>query len=279
MTLRPVSDGLLHELVAGSHAEGVTAMDVAATVEHDERILLVVEPGHDFIDNTWQLPVGPVLPGEILTDALAKALACIGLQLYEVTGYLGHHDRDDSHDELVRVFCFAVTVTRPDSVCRSARIGHWWADLEDLPELPVQPELRPDAPAATMTPAIPPECHDPPLAQPLRTSAHGLSAVEAGTDLFIRHGTWLHRSDFRDQFVHIDIASDSDSDIATIDWSTAITALDCGQLPCSSSEGQILRLAASIIEGIPVNLRDTLVGLDSRNLDLVSQAILHTAGR
>jgi hypothetical protein len=41
----------------------------------------------------------------------------------------------------------------------------------------------------------------------------------------------------------------------------------------------MLRLAASLIAGTPVNLGDALVGLDSRNLNLVSQAVLHTAGR
>ena len=67
--------------------------------------------------------------------------------------------------------------------------------------------------------------------------------------------------------------------MASIDWPAAITALDSGELPCSSScEGKMLRLAASIGEGVPVNLRDALVGLDHHNLHLIQQAVLHTGG-
>lgn len=69
MTPVAVTTDLLHSLVTGSHAEGVTAMAVATTVDHDGLVLLIVEPGLDFIDDTWQLPTGPVLPGETLTDA------------------------------------------------------------------------------------------------------------------------------------------------------------------------------------------------------------------
>jgi hypothetical protein len=43
-----------------------------------------------------------------------------------------------------------------------------------------------------------------------------------------------------------------------IDWPAAVAALDTGGLPCSSGERQILRLAASLAEGIPVDLRDAL---------------------
>ncbi len=40
----------------------------------------------------------------------------------------------------------------------------------------------------------------------------------------------------------------------------------------------MLRLAASLGAGIPVNLRDALAGLDHDNLRLVQQAVLHTGG-
>ena len=40
-----VTAGLLHDLVAGSHAEGITALGVEAVIEHDDRVLLIAEPG------------------------------------------------------------------------------------------------------------------------------------------------------------------------------------------------------------------------------------------
>lgn len=275
-----VTDELLNRLVTGSHAEGITEIAVTCTVDHEDRTLLVAEPGLDFIDNTWELPTGWVLPGETLTDALAKTLAAVDLDLDEVTGYLGHQDRIiDAEQWPSRVFYFAVTATRPDRICRSAQIRHWWADPCDLPELPTPPRSTPTAAPATTTPTSRPEPQDPPLAGPLRNHAHGMCALQAGTELFIRHSTWLLRHDFRDRFVHLDTSLTNDTELATIDWSAAITALDTGDLPCSGGEGRMLRVVASLIAGIPVDLRDTLTGLDARNLHLVSQAVQDTATR
>lgn len=279
--MRPVAvtDDLLHDLVAGSHAEGVTAMAVASTIDYDGRILLIVEPGCDFIDDTWEQPTGLLLPGETLGDALAKAVAAIGLTLDEVTAYLGHHDRYDSNGELTRVFCFAVTVTDPHSICQSARIGHWWADPADLPAPPAPAALHPPLLPVGWAPSAPRRAEDPPLAAPLRACVRHLYAAEAGTELLIRHATWLHRSDFRERFVHTTTSITGDTETAAINWLAAIAALDAGELPCSGSEARMLRLAASLADGTPVSLCDTLTGLDAGNTDLVSQAVLHTTGR
>ncbi len=277
MTPLPVTAGLLHQLVADAHAEGIIAMAATASIDHDGRVLLLIQPGRDFIDHTWQLPTGAVLPGETLTDALPKTLAALGLDLDEILGYLGHHDRIDTDGEPSRVFCFAVTVTDPHSICQAGRIGHWWATPEDLPDQPAPPQ--PVALAATSAPMNRREPDDPPLAGPLRTGARGLCATEAATELFIRHAAWLHRSDFRDPFVKLATAIAGDTDTAAIDWPAAITALDTGQLPCSGGEASMLRLAASLAVGIPVDLRHALLGLDSRNLDLVTQAVHHATGR
>jgi hypothetical protein len=69
------------------------------------------------------------------------------------------------------------------------------------------------------------------------------------------------------------------TELARIDWPAAITALDTGELPCSGSEGRMLRLAASLVDGIPVDLRDALTSLDTRKTDLVSRAVPHANGR
>ena len=67
--------------------------------------------------------------------------------------------------------------------------------------------------------------------------------------------------------------------MASIDWAAAITALAGGQLPCSGAERRLLRLAASLGDGIPVDLRDALASLDDANLGLVTTAVRHAAGR
>jgi hypothetical protein len=118
------------------------------------------------------------------------------------------------------------------------------------------------------------------LHQALRACAAGIYPAEAGVDLLIGHDTWLHRRDFTSPFMHTGVSlADGVTAMAEIDWTAAITALDAGDLPCSGGERRILRLAASIAAGTPVSLRDTLTGIDHRNIELVITAILHAWGQ
>jgi hypothetical protein len=84
MTTAAATRTLLHDLVAGSHAEGVTALAVEAAISHDDQILLITSPRGNFTDDTCQLPAGPVPPGQTLTDALHPALAAIGLSIQDI---------------------------------------------------------------------------------------------------------------------------------------------------------------------------------------------------
>jgi hypothetical protein len=106
----------------------------------------------------------------------------------------------------------------------------------------------------------------------LRAHASGLYSLEAAAELIIGHRTWLRHTDFT-AFITTGTA------LASIDWPAAITALDTGGLPCSGSEQRILRLAASLADGIPVSLHDALTGLDDHNINLVTTAVLHASGR
>jgi ABC-type transport system involved in cytochrome bd biosynthesis fused ATPase/permease subunit len=67
--------------------------------------------------------------------------------------------------------------------------------------------------------------------------------------------------------------------MAAIDWGAAITALNCGGIPCSGGERRILQLSASLAGDIPVDLRDTTTGLDNDNAARLIVAIRHTAGK
>jgi hypothetical protein len=114
----------------------------------------------------------------------------------------------------------------------------------------------------------------------LRACAAGIYPTEAGVDLLIGHDTWLHRRDFTGPFVHTGVSlTDGITTMAEVDWAAAITALDAGDLPCSGGEQRMLRLAASIAGGTPVSLRDTLTGIDHRNVQLVITAVLHASGQ
>jgi ADP-ribose pyrophosphatase YjhB (NUDIX family) len=265
MTPAAVTGTLIHDLVTGSHAEGITALGVETVIEHNDAVLLVAEPGPDF-DDTWQLPAGPVLPGQTLTDALHPAAAAIGLTIDEVTGYLGHHDHPGAQ-ATTRVFRFAVTVTDPGAICRHAGTGHRWVENLDCP-----PAGAARLPATINTPAA----TDPPLAGQLRAWARGIYPDEAGVELLIGHGVFLHRADFTSRFITTPASSDG-TPLAVIDWPAGIAALD-GSLPCSGGENRMLRLAASLAAGIPLSLRDALTGIDGRGTQLVVQAVLHASG-
>jgi hypothetical protein len=69
-----------------------------------------------------------------------------------------------------------------------------------------------------------------------------------------------------------------DRDVAAVDFAAAAKAVQ-GVLPCSDGERQVLLVAASIAEGIPVDLREAALGMDAANAARAAQAVCHAAGR
>ena len=99
---------------------------------------------------------------------------------------------------------------------------------------------------------------------------------EASVELLIRHRWWLVRDDF---LVHVEFCRGFQGEsLAVVDWRAAWTALEDGYLPCSGGERQILRVAASIAEGVPIDLCDAVTSLDAVNLNRVAQALMAGAG-
>ena len=117
------------------------------------------------------------------------------------------------------------------------------------------------------------------LAAALRNQAQGIYCLQAAAELLIAHATWLHRTDFTGQFITPSHGLTDGQPMATIDWPAAITALTAGHLPSSGSEQRMLRLIASIAHGIPVDLQQTLTGIDDHNIQLLLRAVLHASGR
>lgn len=116
------------------------------------------------------------------------------------------------------------------------------------------------------------------LAALLRGSAAGMLADAAAADLIIAHGRFLDDPAFR----RIIAAGSSVADgqpFAVIRWNAAVTALENGHLPCSTSERAVLLIAASLAEpGIMISLRDCLGSLDRRNIALVTSAVAAANG-
>lgn len=103
-------------------------------------------------------------------------------------------------------------------------------------------------------------------------------SAEAAVELLIGHQWWLDRDDFTDGFVDTGEGWSKGTAMAWVDWLGAVSALEAGRLPCSDSEAQVLKIAASIAEGVPVDLRGAVGGLDAANTVLVATSVLHAAG-
>ena len=117
------------------------------------------------------------------------------------------------------------------------------------------------------------------LGDALRARARGIHPLEAGTGLLIDCGSWLHRDDFTSRFITTGTSISNDVTLlASTDWEAAVAALHAGELPASGGERRTLLLAASIAGGTPVNLCDTLPGIDRRNASLAVRAVAHAAG-
>jgi hypothetical protein len=112
----------------------------------------------------------------------------------------------------------------------------------------------------------------------LRNHADGSHCLEAAAELFIVQ-VWLHRPDFTRRFLTIGRALTDARPMANIDWPAAITALNAGELPCSGGERRMLRLTASLADGVPVDLREALTGIDNVNLGHLITAIRRACGQ
>jgi hypothetical protein len=116
-----------------------------------------------------------------------------------------------------------------------------------------------------------------PLTAALRAAADGILPDQAATGLLIGSGAFLDRDDFA-RFARTAASAPGGTPLAWIDWNAAVAALDAGHLPASSGEKAVLRLAASLANGTPVSLRDTVTSLDHRNTALLTTAIRNAAG-
>jgi hypothetical protein len=113
----------------------------------------------------------------------------------------------------------------------------------------------------------------------LRAHAGGLYCLQAAVELLIGHRHWLCRDDFLGRFVGMVPGPRGEVALSMVSWRAAERALRAGRLPCSGSEGCVLRIAASIAEGVAVDLGECLSTLDEANIGLVVDAVCRAGGR
>ena len=112
----------------------------------------------------------------------------------------------------------------------------------------------------------------------LADTAAAQPADLAAVELLARHNHFLHLPAFR-RLITTGNSAFTGEPVATIRWKAAITALDTGRLPSTSSERAVLRIAASLGDHhIPVHLARVLGSLDHTNITLVTTAITRANG-
>ena len=118
------------------------------------------------------------------------------------------------------------------------------------------------------------------LATMLRAWSADLPASEAAVDLLVAHQIWLTRADFRTRLV--DAVDDGWGPrgqvmpLAAIKWDDVETFLTTARTRASSSELNMLRLAASIAgTAAPISLMAMTASLDHTNAALVLDALAH----
>ncbi|HEY6422716.1 MAG TPA: hypothetical protein VIY28_05575 [Pseudonocardiaceae bacterium] len=112
----------------------------------------------------------------------------------------------------------------------------------------------------------------------LRAHAWGLLCAVAAVELLVGHAVWLRRDDFVGRFVDTGDDLAGEGMLAWVKWPAVVRALDAGRLGCSGSEAGVLRIAASLAEGVPLDLGDAVSGLDAVNGVLVARAVLAAGG-
>src|SRR5713101_5608206 len=100
------------------------------------------------------------------------------------------------------------------------------------------------------------------LADAVRAWAKGWLPTEAAAELLISHRAWLLRGDFLQ--VEVWWEPLRGREVAAVDFAVAADAVQ-GMLPCSDGERQVLLVAVSIAEGIPVDLREAALCMDAVN--------------
>ncbi|NLT55678.1 MAG: hypothetical protein GXX79_14205 [Actinomycetales bacterium] len=116
------------------------------------------------------------------------------------------------------------------------------------------------------------------VATALKRCADGVPCLLAAVELLIGHRFWLQREDFLERFVELDVDEATGRTLGWVDWTGAVAGLTSRRLVCSDGQRQVLAIAASLAEGVPVDLRDAVCGLDGPTIALLVDVVAVASG-
>jgi hypothetical protein len=115
------------------------------------------------------------------------------------------------------------------------------------------------------------------LESALLRAAVGDYAVEAAVLLLADSGYWLPRLQAAG-LITLDVDVDEGGPWAAVQWADLDRALGTGVVTGSGGQLRLLRAAASLADGQPVDLADLTAGVDRQELTLLLAALAHAAG-
>jgi hypothetical protein len=117
------------------------------------------------------------------------------------------------------------------------------------------------------------------LIQALRNGAGTpQSGAGAAVELLVWQESWLGRNDF---LKHVWTDTVDGEEYARVNWAGVVKMLDERTMrhPPSGSEERVLRIAASLAGGVPVDLREAVRGLGWAHFKQVVLAVVRASGR
>ena len=115
------------------------------------------------------------------------------------------------------------------------------------------------------------------LENALLRAAVGDYAVEAAVLLLADSGHWLPQLQAAG-LVALDVDVDEGGPWAAVQWTDLDRAVRSGAVTGSGGQLRLLRAAASLADGQPIDLADLTAGLDRPDLTLLLAALAHAAG-
>ncbi|MCX4826797.1 hypothetical protein OG883_44980 [Streptomyces sp. NBC_01142] len=123
------------------------------------------------------------------------------------------------------------------------------------------------------------------LAEGLRNAARR-DQSKAAAELLIEHGDWLEAllDEERPQsanhvrrFAQWGMATDEEKFYAHLEWAEMARHLQTAGHTYSDTQVKVFMVAASLREGVPVNLMEITEGLDAEHARMIVEAIAHAA--
>ena len=131
------------DLVRSAQKESINRFVVGAVIIEKGKVLLLQRPKEDFRGGIYELPSGKVEREEKLDTALRREVEEeTGLQIKEITTYIGHFDYVSGRGKKTRQFNFAVKVKDSSNIRLTEHDDYLWQGVDNIREVNLTESVR-----------------------------------------------------------------------------------------------------------------------------------------